>query len=532
MPEYLSPGVYVEEVPSAIKPIAGVSTSTAGFVGVVKYPVTILEPNPDYDPTRKATPVDPTKPETKPDPTQPDSTKRYLSWQFPLPDTSPDKTGFEDARDEFNKVAEDADARLPQPKGLKDAANAAAKSDILKKFRDAQARLALATRRRASGITQAELHDIVDPKVPTPVLCTSFADFTKHFGSLSSDGGYRFVDTDQTLQGGQNALAQAVWAFFNNGGTRCYVMVFSDTGGLQDPESLMPFEAIDEISIVAAPGIYDQVVQTNLLDHCENLKDRFAILDPPPIPEDGSVELTEANIKVARDTDYGALYFPRIKVFSLAAKLLEGDFTNLDPDTKKPQPCKDGEIYVSPTGHVAGIYSRTDHERGVHKAPANEVVHGALELEFSISRNMQDGLNPGGVNCIRKMPDGDIRVWGARTIGGDANADLKYINVRRTLIFLRESIDRGTQWVVFEPNDRALWQKIVRNVSAFLTSVWRDGALFGSTPQEAFFVRCDDVLNPPEERDLGKVTTEIGVAIVRPAEFVIFRIEQWQGPTA
>jgi phage tail sheath protein FI len=135
------------------------------------------------------------------------------------------------------------------------------------------------------------------------------------------------------------------------------------------------------------------------------------------------------------------------------------------------------------------------------------------------------------VNCIRYIND-NITVWGARTVGGDVNADLKYINVRRTLIFLRKSIDQGTQWVVFEPNDRTLWAKIVRNITAFLTVVWSDGALFGSTPEEAFYVKCDDETNPPEDRDIGRVTTEIGVAIVRPAEFVIFRISQWGGPQA
>jgi phage tail sheath protein FI len=159
------------------------------------------------------------------------------------------------------------------------------------------------------------------------------------------------------------------------------------------------------------------------------------------------------------------------------------------------------------------------------------VIRGALDIEVQISKALQDGLNPGGVNCIRNM-NNNITVWGARTIGGDFNADLKYINVRRTLLFLRKSIDHGTQWVVFEPNDRSLWAKIVRNVTAFLTVVWRDGALFGSTPAEAFYVKCDDETNPPEDRDIGRVTTEIGVAIVRPAEFVIFRISQWGGPQA
>jgi phage tail sheath protein FI len=123
-----------------------------------------------------------------------------------------------------------------------------------------------------------------------------------------------------------------------------------------------------------------------------------------------------------------------------------------------------------------------------------------------------------------------ILVWGARTVGGDANADLKYVNVRRTLLYLRKSIYEGTQGVVFEPNTPALWQQITRNVNAFLTNVWRSGALFGTTPQEAFYVKCDAETNPPELRDLGQVVTEIGVAIVRPAEFVIFRISQWSGP--
>jgi phage tail sheath protein FI len=209
------------------------------------------------------------------------------------------------------------------------------------------------------------------------------------------------------------------------------------------------------------------------------------------------------------------VYFPWIKVF--------------DHATQAIHPEGDGEISVGPSGHMAGIYSRVDHERGVHKAPANEVVRGALDIDVQISRALQDGLNPGGVNCIRNIND-NITVWGARTIGGDLNTDLKYINVRRLLLFLRKSIDHGTQWVVFEPNDRTLWAKIVRNVTAFLTTVWRDGALFGSTPQEAFYVTCNDETNPPEERDLGRVTTEIGVAIVRPAEFVIFRIQQWAGP--
>jgi phage tail sheath protein FI len=164
----------------------------------------------------------------------------------------------------------------------------------------------------------------------------------------------------------------------------------------------------------------------------------------------------------------------------------------------------------------------------VHKAPANEAVLGAVDLKYYVSKPKQELLNPQGVNCIRNM-NGDITVWGARTIGGDKNAEWKYISVRRFFLFLRESIDEGTQWVVFEPNDYALWGKIRRNVGAFLTNVWRSGALFGLTPEEAFYVKCDAETNPAEIRDLGMVVTEIGVAIVRPAEFVIFRITQSTG---
>jgi phage tail sheath protein FI len=214
-------------------------------------------------------------------------------------------------------------------------------------------------------------------------------------------------------------------------------------------------------------------------------------------------------------TDLAAWYFPWIGVF--------------DPANKMRKPNGDGLINVPPSGHIAGIYARVDTQRGVFKAPANEPIFGALKVAQLLSKADQDGLNPKGVNCIRVLND-NILVWGARTVGGDINADLKYISVRRTLLFLRESIEEGTQWTVFEPNTPGLWKKIERNITAFLTNVWRAGALFGNTPQEAFFVKCDAENNPPELRELGQVVTDIGVAIVRPAEFVIFRISQVSAP--
>jgi hypothetical protein len=306
--------------------------------------------------------------------------------------------------------------------------------------------------------------------------------------------------------------------FFNNGGSRCYVVRAATEGALTDTFLTETFEPVDEIALVTAPGVTDDAVRAAIVTHCKiKTGDRFAIFDSPEMVEtNGNLDLTlldpsNNNNILPDNSDYAAFYFPWIRVF--------------DPATKIMDPTSDGRVYMPPSGYVAGIYARVDTNRGVHKAPGNEPMFGALGLKYQISKNQQDGLNPQGVNCIRDL-NGNIRVWGARTIGGDQNGEWKYINVRRLFLFLRESIDEGTQWVVFEPNTPDLWAKITRNITAFLTNVWRSGALFGNTPQEAFFVQCDAETNPPELRDLGQVVTVIGVAPVKPAEFVIFRISQ------
>ena len=343
-----------------------------------------------------------------------------------------------------------------------------------------------------------------------PQLVTNWAEFMKKFGKT---------------QEGNKMLAHAVYGFFENGGRRCWVIRlinFSATTNKDKvKDALAAFEAIDEIAIVAIPMPTNiQLSSANLsrrvairemiLSHCEKMQDRFAILDGE---EDVTGNMESKNIysnakgdTMGRTSKYGAVYFPWIDISG------NGD-------------------YVPPCGHIAGIYARVDGERGVHKAPANEVIRGALGLKYRLSKSQQDGLNPDGINVIRQF-NGSAIVWGARTIGGDVNADFKYVNVRRVFNFIRESIDEGTRWVVFEPNDVSLWQKIKRNVSAFLTVVWRQGALFGATPEQAFYVKCDDEINNEETRNLGQVIIEIGIAIVKPAEFVIFRISQWAGPSA
>jgi len=278
------------------------------------------------------------------------------------------------------------------------------------------------------------------------------------------------------------------------------------------------FELADDVTMVCVPdlmALYQagkisregaKAVQLAMLSHCTNMKDRFAIIDCLPGMNPQEVKDWRVN-EAGYDSKYGALYYPWIKV------------TN---------PLGNGEgMFIPPCGHMAGIYARSDTQRGVHKAPANEVVQGALGLEMQITKSEQDALNPVGINCIRAFPGRGIRVWGARTISSDAS--WRYINVRRLFNFVEKSIEVGTQWVVFEPNDVDLWERIKRDITAFLTRVWRDGALFGTTAGEAFYVKCDEELNPPSVRDAGQVIIEIGLAPVKPAEFVIFRISQWAG---
>jgi phage tail sheath protein FI len=301
--------------------------------------------------------------------------------------------------------------------------------------------------------------------------------------------------------------ATGVWLPLAEGGTDAFeelaVGDFVGTdGGSGKRTGIVALEDIDEISVCAVPGVWSGTVESALITHCELLKDRFAILDP----QDG---LDIEGIQTFRepfDTKYAALYYPW-----LVAN---------DPSTNR-------FVEVPPSGHLAGIYARTDTERGVHKAPANVVIRG-IRLTDGIAQDVtkrhQDLLNPKGINAIRFFPGLGQRVWGARTLSSDTQ--WKYINVRRLFLFLEESIDEGTQWVVFEPNDESLWALVRQTVSNFLTTVWRSGALAGATADEAFFVTCDRSTMTEDDIANGRLICVIGVAPVFPAEFVIFRIQQ------
>lgn len=386
MATYASPGVYVEDVPPLARPIAGVGTSTAGFIGVVA--------------------------NEAPMPGKPDgSTNKY-----PL---------------------------------------------------------------KGAGVE---------------TLVTSWDAFRTNFGDFSA---------------ANSVLAHAVFGFFHNGGSRCWVIRVAEATSLTDlSDELEKFAAIDEIAIVAVPGATSEAQREALLAHCFKTRDRVAVLDGVQAPDSLTPDKICPPLGGRSEAgSYGAVYFPWITV--------------MDPATSTT-------IVVPPSGHIAGIYARSDSNRGVHKAPANEVVLGAIGLDKRLSKADQAGLNPEGINVIREF-NGAYKVWGARTRADEAHAEFRYLSTRRYLNFLRESIDDGTQWVVFEPNSPALWQRINRTLNDFLTNQWRAGALFGETPKQAFFVKCDADTNPADVRELGQVVTEIGVAIVKPAEFVIFRIQQTTG---
>ncbi|MBZ5538279.1 MAG: phage tail sheath family protein [Acidobacteriia bacterium] len=387
MPEYLSPGVYVEEIVAALKPIEGVSTSTVGFVGRTEH-----IKNSDFD------------------------------------------------------------------------------NDTL---------------------------------LDTPTLITSWAEFVGSFGRY---------DKEQAPY-----LPPAMKGFFENGGTRCFVVrvrqgaTDGEYVGTDEPDGkktgLRAFMEIDEVKILCVPGVTSSAVQQAMIAHCESMRYRFCILDSQ---ENANVDVVAAQRgALSSEKGFGALYFPWIKV---SIEVTVNGQTQLIQD------------FVPPSGHIAGIYARTDREKGVHKAPANALVQGALETRVPVTRGGQEFLNNQGINTLRSFPGRGIHVWGARTFSTDP--EWKYVNIRRLAIFIEESIDRGTQWVVFEPDDENTWARVRAAVTDFLTQLWRDGALFGVKAEEAFLVRCDRTTISQDDIDNGRVIILIGIAAIKPAEFIILRIEQ------
>lgn len=300
----------------------------------------------------------------------------------------------------------------------------------------------------------------------------------------------------------ENALLSITFSGGSNGSVENITaadFIGSDNGAGRRT-GIQSFLDNDVVSIMAVPGVTDPNVQLMLVAHCESLASRFAVLD---IPRDARKVQDVMAHRDIFDSNYAALYHPWLTIF--------------DPLDKK-------NIAIPPSGSMIGIYARSDNTRGVHKAPANEAVRACVGLDCQFNKGEQDILNPKGVNLIRSFPGQGIRVWGART--ASSNPSWKYINVRRLFIFIEESIKANTNWAVFEPNDEILWVRVQRTISVFLTGLWRSGSLAGSSPEEAFFVNIGRNTMSQDDIDNGRLICVIGVAPVKPAEFVVFRISQ------
>jgi len=490
MAEYLSPGVYVEEISSGVKPIAGVGTSTGGFVGIT-----------EKGPINKATLIT--------NWTQfvnnfggfiNDGLLAYGVYNFFNEGGTKCFVTRVDNTTESTKASIARKLTFPNTGGVADIQNiqvtfeakegGVSGNSLRVSVPDAGADPAagqLLVGQEVGGVyTTTETHAFASK--------AEFLAITSELITISEAG------TNSTQLYNKAPLALA-------GGS---ASVTDFIGNEANREGIHSFDTVDEVNILAIPDAKgDSKTMKAGFTYCEGRGDCFFIMDSPK-ETDGSATTPSEILALKNGTygtpsSFGALYYPWISVS--------------DPlGTTK---------LVPPSAAVAGVYSRTDVDRGVWKAPAGTIdgyLRSALSLQTDLTKGEQDTLNPAGVNAIRSYPGIGICVWGTRTISSDA--EWKYIPLRRLFLFIEESIDEASQWVVFEPNDPKLWGNVKRNLTAFLTGLWRDGALFGATANEAFFVKIDAENNPPDVRDAGQLIIEIGVAPVKPAEFVIIRVSQ------
>jgi phage tail sheath protein FI len=505
MPEYLYPGVYVEEVSTGNKPIEGVSTSTVGFLGIAErgpLKATLITSFTDFTSTFGRY-------------VNEGVVDRYLAYAVEGFFQNGGKRCFvmrvasRTAKSAKLTVDGKMDVQALGPgiwggnivvqttaPGIKGNGNL---------FSLIVAYWSAGAPNPAPDLTN------IPPNDPAPTLVENFdnlsaiaASSTFYVSQVNNVSS--LITLAQRAQGVPAVMATATPLEPGDDGGRIEAADFE--GDDSDPTNatgLAGLGDVDEISIICCPdefyfGDGDKQVTNLLVQQCQNLKDRFAILQAPQNagkPLDNNPSL---------NSNYAAYYYPWLQI--------------INPDTGVG-------LLVPPGGHIAGIYSRSDTSRGVQKDPANEVILGINQLQLQINNQQQAILNPKGVNCLRHFKGLGNLVWGGRTTASDP--DWKYISVRRLFIFIEKSIERGTQWVVFEPNDETLWATARRSVSDFLTGLWMNGMLQGATREQAFFVRCDRTTMTQADLDNGRFIMLIGVAPVKPAEFVIFRIGQWTG---
>jgi phage tail sheath protein FI len=514
MPTYLTPGVYVEEVPSQSKPIEGVGTSIAAFVG-------LAPGGPVNTPMRISNWTqfarifgDPREPENGPF-----MEGAYLAHSV---------YGFFQNGGGLCWVvrvgdAEGAPAAQAALPAASDAGVEAFRAVALDGAAGGPVKLELSEEKPGGEAPKGEKAE----QTPTYRLVVTAGGEEEVYEGLSLKKGrshlatkvnaasklIRIEETGASLPEAQRVPKTGSYTLTLPAAAPAKIEATHFEGDVARRRGMGGLAAVDEVTMVCMPdamtlaanGSDAQLrdLQGKMIAHCENAGDRLAILDSPPdmLPQD---VLEWRQNTAGYDSKFATLYYPWLEV--------------MNPLTNQP-------LMVPPSGHMAGVWTRTDSTRGVHKAPANEVVLGVNGLGFQITQEEQGGLNRTGINCIRAFPGRGIRVWGARTLSSDP--EWRYLNVRRLFNYISESIMEGTQWAVFEPNDERLWMQLKIAASNFLTRTWREGALFGPTPEQAFFVKCDSETNPPDVIEAGQVITEIGIAPVKPAEFVVFRISQY-----
>ncbi|MCW2776975.1 MAG: tail sheath protein [Frankiales bacterium] len=513
MPQYLSPGVFVEELPPAARPIEGVSTSIAAFVGLAAtgpFDTPVLVTNWTQFCKTFGEFVE-------------GSYLAHAVYGF-----------FTNGGSTCYVVRVGAAAAKAEPAALPAAAAELTGTDKTPAYAvraleagDAGSTLSVDVNPTPAAEGGDETYTVVVRRGGEPV--ETFEGLTTKRGktnvvtTVNAQSKLIKIEevaktgTIEKLAPGSTPLATPASALIP---AQAAVGPDDYVGSAADRTGFGVLETLEDITMVAVPdlvaalqkGAIDlegfKAVQLGIINHCELMGDRMAILDPPPGL--GAQQIKDWRTDVAGyDSKYAALYWPQVKVFD---------------------PLSGRNIFVPPSGHLAGMWSRSDAERGVHKAPANEVLRGVVDVEASLTRGEHDQLNPIGVNVIKSFPGRGIRVWGARTLSSDPG--WRYINVRRLFSFVEDSLLGSMDWVVFEPNDRDLWARISREVNAFLYRLWQSGALFGSSPDEAYYVRCTHETNPSEHIEAGLVTTEIGLAAVKPAEFVVFRLASLPTGTA
>jgi uncharacterized protein len=542
--DYAAPGVYIEEVDRGSRPIEGISTAIAGFVGFT-------------EDIRGG--AEPFKPMLVTNWTQ------YLKYF-----SRPNSDGFTDFNaylpfaiygyfmngggrcwiTSIGTQLPTASPSRPQPAALQ----------IQSRGRRPALNLSMKVEQATGGALQV----VIDASVPRPTPDASGAEaldpaefFTlqirrgeqilEQYENLTMDAespersgayvvtalrGSMYVTVEDTAQPGRPMTRRPVNGTYDLSPpiVPSRLDQFSrDFEGVRDDRTgVKGLLEIDEITMLACPDLMrayeaqlldlEQVhgIMMLMINTCEGAADgdipnppnRMVVLDPPP-DRARPQEVVEWLAQFNQRSMFAALYYPWIKV---------------------PNPRNNGRpIAVPPCGHMMGVWGRTDETRGVYKAPANEVPRGVMGLTYDTNFREQELLNPLGINCIRNFPNRGIRIWGARTLVEPDRTEWRYISVRRLVSYIAKSIELGTQWAVFEPNDEDLWARVRRTVSNFLERIWREGALFGASPEQAFYVKCDAELNPPETMILGRLYIEVGICPVRPAEFVIFRISQWNG---